>query len=85
MKQKMKLGVTKPVENSERRFGSANSYHAVWIEYPTGPKQHLFTNDELHRARQRALVNPEDMPALLLPPAPKCRCFLCRLKRFFHV
>lgn len=51
--------------NSARRFGSANHYHVGWV---IGEDNRLMpillTDDGIREARDRAIVNREDVPAI---------------------
>ncbi len=51
------------VDNSERKFGSANNYIAIQVEDSNGKNERclLFTNDEIAKAEIRASKNPEDL------------------------
>ena len=51
------------VENTERKFGSAESYIAVQVEDADGTNERciLFTQDEINKAQERANKNPEDL------------------------
>ena len=60
---KVKLGRMIEVANTERVFGSADSYTMVWMEDRTGDIEEpfLFTELEIQIARERARKNPEDI------------------------
>ena len=51
------------VENTERKFGSANSDIAVQVEDTdeTNERCILFTQNEINKERERANKNPEDL------------------------
>jgi len=59
----IKKGRIVTVENKERKFGSADSYEAVWVEASNGKSERclLFTKDEIQKAQERASRNPEDL------------------------
>ena len=60
---KQRLGEMVPVENTVRRFGSANDYWVIYIEEPDGDVVPLMlTWNEFKKLRDRAEKNPEDMP-----------------------
>ena len=61
---KKKAPVKKAVENKARKFGSAATY--VFFRLDGIP--YLFTDAQLEIAAKRAQDNPEDVPALPLPP-----------------
>ena len=49
--------------NTARRFGSAQHYHLGYIIAEDGRvKPALFTDSAIREARDRAIVNPEDVP-----------------------
>lgn len=52
-----------PVPNTERKFGSADHYQAVWVEDEDGSNECclLFTDREIQVAKQRAEENKEDL------------------------
>ena len=60
---KVKLGRIIPVENKDRKFGSAVDYHLVWVEGIDGCNERplLFTEHELEQAQNRAIANQEDI------------------------
>lgn len=62
-KGKVKMGRLLRVWNQKRKFGSANSYYAVWVEDEKGGNERciLLTESELTRAVQRANANKEDL------------------------
>ncbi len=51
------------VDNTDRKFGSANNYIAIQVEDSNGGNERclLFTNDEIAKAEIRASKNPEDL------------------------
>lgn len=51
------------VDNTERKFGSADVYIAVQVEDENGKNERciLFTKDEIAKAEIRASKNPEDL------------------------
>jgi len=59
----VKLGRRIPVENKDRKFGSANDYQLVWVEDENGKCEEplLFTANDIDKARERAKNNPEDV------------------------
>jgi len=60
---KSKLFIEEKVKNEERKFGEANEYYPVRIEYSNDNIQNaLFTESELKIAIERAGKNPEDIP-----------------------
>jgi len=60
---RQRLGEMVQVENSVRRFGSANDYWVVYIEEPDGEVVPLMlTWGEFKKLRDRAVKNPEDIP-----------------------
>lgn len=60
---RVKRGRLIKVDNTERKFGSAAYYNAVWVEYFDGTNERclLFTDDEISNAEQRAINNIEDL------------------------
>lgn len=57
------LFLAEKVENKQRRFGGDQHYYPAVVVCPDGEKTHaLFTGDQISKARQRATVNPEDIP-----------------------
>jgi len=52
-----------PVENTDRKFGSATSYMAIQVEDADGCNERclLFTDAEIAKAQERANRNPEDL------------------------
>lgn len=60
---KAKMGRMIPVENKDRRFGSALTYLAMRVEDESGQKEEclLFTEAEIGDARRRAFMNKEDL------------------------
>lgn len=51
------------VQNTERRFGSANEYlQAYLIQHGQQPSPLQFTPDQIRDAADRAKANPEDCP-----------------------
>jgi len=51
------------VENTEKKFGAADEYFAVWVQNTKGKEFPLmFTERELRIAIERAEKNPEDVP-----------------------
>jgi hypothetical protein len=50
------------VENTERKFGSANRYYPAYVNRAGRWEPALFTRGELLDAIDRATVNPEDVP-----------------------
>lgn len=60
---RVKQGRVIKVENQDRKFGSALSYNAIWIEDSNGKNERcvLFTDDELKKAEERANKNIEDL------------------------
>lgn len=52
-----------PVDNTDRKFGSAESYIAVQVEDSDGGRERciLFTDAEIAKAEERARKNPEDL------------------------
>ena len=60
---RQRLGEMVLVENTVRKFGSANDYWVIYIEEPDGEVVPLMlTPREYTLARERAAKNPEDMP-----------------------
>ena len=60
---RQRLGEMVQVENSVRRFGSANDYWVIYIEEPDGEVVPLMlTWGEFKKLRDRAVKNPEDIP-----------------------
>jgi len=59
----IKQGRNVTVENKERKFGSSDSYEAIWVEGANGKSEQclLFTKDEIEKAKVRAQRNPEDL------------------------
>jgi hypothetical protein len=51
------------VDNTERKFGSAESYIAIQVEDENGKNERciLFTDAEIAKAEERAKKNPEDL------------------------
>jgi hypothetical protein len=51
------------VDNTERKFGSAESYIAIQVEDSDGGNERclLFTDAEIAKAEERAKRNPEDL------------------------
>lgn len=51
------------VDNTDRKFGSAESYIAVQVEDADGGNERciLFTDAEIAKAEERAKKNPEDL------------------------
>jgi hypothetical protein len=51
------------VDNTERKFGSAESYIAIQVEDSDGGNERclLFTDAEIAKAEERAKKNPEDL------------------------
>jgi hypothetical protein len=60
---RVKNGRVVKVDNTERVFGSASEYYAVWVEDADGKNERclLFTEMELITAQNRANVNLEDL------------------------
>lgn len=60
---RVKRGRLIKVDNTERKFGSAAQYNAVWVEDcdDTNERCLLFTDDEISKAEQRAMNNIEDL------------------------
>lgn len=50
------------VENTARRFGSAQRYYPAYIRRAGKWEPAAFTYNELHSAIERAAKNPEDIP-----------------------
>jgi hypothetical protein len=52
-----------PVDNTNRIFGSAESYIAIQVEDADGGRERciLFTDAEIAKAEERAKRNPEDL------------------------
>jgi hypothetical protein len=52
-----------PVDNTNRTFGSADSYIAIQVEDADGGDERclLFTDAEIAKAKERAKRNPEDL------------------------
>lgn len=61
--KKVKQGRIIEVDNTERKFGSALSYKAVWVEDANGKNERclLFTDAEIEIAQNRADNNIEDL------------------------
>ena len=60
---RQRLGEMVLVENTVRKFGSANDYWVIYIEEPDGEVVPLMlTWNEFKKLRDRATKNPEDMP-----------------------
>ena len=60
---RQRLGEMVLVENTVRKFGSANDYWVIYIEEPDGEVVPLMlTWGEFKKLRDRAALNPEDMP-----------------------
>ena len=60
---RQRLGEMVLVENTVRKFGSANDYWVIYIEKPDGDVVPLMlTWNEFKKMRDRATKNPEDMP-----------------------
>ena len=51
------------VDNSDRKFGSAENYIAIQVEDADGGNERciLFTDAEISKAEERAKRNPEDL------------------------
>ena len=65
---KIKLGQLKKVSNHKRKFGSALSYNAVYVEFDNGNTEALLLSDiEIADAIKRSDNNLEDIPKLHLP------------------
>ena len=65
---KIKLGQLKKVSNHKRKFGSALSYNAVYVEFDNGDTKPLLLSDaEIAEAIERAGKNLEDVPKLHVP------------------
>lgn len=60
---RVKQGRIIEVDNTERVFGSALKYNAVWVEDFDGDNERclLFTEDEIKVAEERAAKNIEDL------------------------
>ena len=60
---RVKQGRIIDVDNTERVFGSALKYNAVWVEDSNGKNERclLFTDDEIQKAEERAAKNIEDL------------------------
>lgn len=57
-----RIGDLQKVSNKSRKFGSSKEYFYVRLQYPDGEeKEHLFTENEVFKACQRAQINPEDL------------------------
>jgi len=54
--------LSEAVDNTERKFGSANRYYPVYVRVAGQWQPALFTRAQLDEARTRAIDNPEDMP-----------------------
>jgi hypothetical protein len=63
MSTKVVKGRLISVDNTNRTFGSAESYIAVQVEDADGRNERciLFTNAEIAKAEERAKRNPEDL------------------------
>jgi hypothetical protein len=63
MSTKVVKGRLISVDNTNRTFGSAESYIAVQVEDADGGNERciLFTNAEIAKAEERAKRNPEDL------------------------
>ena len=63
MSTKIVKGRLISVDNTNRTFGSAESYIAVQVEDADGGNERciLFTNAEIAKAEERAKRNPEDL------------------------
>ena len=60
--QALRRGVMTVVRNSQRRFGSDNSYFGVVVREST-PELWFLTTNELERVRKRSETNAEDIEA----------------------
>jgi hypothetical protein len=60
---RVKQGRIIQVDNTDRKFGSASSYKAVWVEDSNGKNERclLFTDLEIEVAQKRANENIEDL------------------------
>ena len=60
---RVKRGRISEVDNTDRVFGSALKYNAVWVEDIDGNNERclLFTADEIKKADERAKRNIEDL------------------------
>lgn len=88
MKQ-IKQGEVVEVGNKDFRFGESATGNLAAIVERDGEEWTIsFTEYDWKVMLGKAARNPSDMPTLkptpAAPTAPKCSCFLCRLKRFFH-
>ena len=58
-----RIGDIVPVENTERKFGSADHYNYMRGEFPDKTELPLlFTDNEIQVAIERAKENEEDLP-----------------------
>lgn len=60
------IDLSDAVENTERRFGSAQGYYPVTIVTGWRRTPALFTAAQVSEAIERAKVNPEDIPRVSL-------------------
>lgn len=60
---RVKNGRIVNVDNTDRKFGSALNYKAVWVEDANGKNERclLFTDSEIQKAEERASRNIEDL------------------------
>ncbi len=65
MSKKAKPGDVLPVENLQRRSSANRRYNFVLLRVGQQTVPHLFSDDALHVARERAKRNPEDFADLL--------------------
>ena len=59
---RQRLGELEIVENTSRRFGSANDYCVVYVQVDGEVVPLMMTPRECGMALDRAAKNPEDMP-----------------------
>jgi hypothetical protein len=59
---KKRIGDMNLVQNTERKFGSANAYYHVRVQLPGNVEKHmLMTEAEVDDAIERAEANAEDL------------------------
>lgn len=59
---KSQIHARERVENTARKFGSAQDYYPAMVHLPNVSRPALFTEEQIMDAIERARQNPEDVP-----------------------